>query len=1002
MPQQPGELNGPFSNSFLGLSTQSPGRSLDPAYSPVFHNCLVNSDGAVVRRRGTNVITTASTPVTPKTWTTSIKLSASIECLVTVRGTQVLIQVFSSVNNILRLLYTFTKSNVWKATLSEVNFVTVTAPFNRVIIFTGNHPPVQISLLFRDLLFTCNNASTQSIVATYSPTDSKMWLDTTPSNYLVIEPASTTAHVPATKTGGFSLANFTPSLGLALNQQVTLSLLQVSWQWWAEALLWEGKDFARTVSRTNVTDLDQNIQVPLDLITDLNPRHNTSPYIGLTIGTTANVCASGVMTSPVNSPLSATTWGHSTGSRYVPAANVPLNHSPLFVTYGQKEASGISSLTIVRQRELRFNKGQGIIANRLQVRVNSVLSSGYFTDCAAGAQPTDYVLFNDTYGTDRSRVFCGGPTQLATGIAFTANGNVLEFGATVELVNTENRWMGTAGQSLLYSTGVANLDGTFLQAFGLGLLCDYDKGFFPTLGSIYRDRLVLRLPNVSLDQLLVSATSDIYTPGEYYSYFQVTDALAGDADDPFTINVTNSGREPITALLSWQQQLFVFTSVSTYGIRGGEVFGPSGYTSSLFAAYGALNQRCVISTNLTVLFLNKFGVFDLLNKDNTSDYGAFERSSTIRSMFESNLFPSNLDSLAFITFSPTKNLVYCALPTSEDSTYASRMLCLDLSWSSWSTMSSAVPFCSLSAAQIFDFSLLYVTSSLANSTWLLSLEANHYIDFYTILPTLTTLPVLTSVPSQSIAVPRVNSLYTFPVPLAPSINDFNVTNATKVGDNYIQNSPDLPAFNVTPRNYMVDFPLLSTQLPVGVTTNYVCIDPGVLNSRPCYALTSGLSITGVNNPDGGAIGAIGSYGVTYPSIYTSPSFDLDSLGRLKRLRRLHLTFNTDITLRNSYTVSNFVVQPSTSPYNSALVVVTYSYNTGGYTADYELVSDTTNFDASYYDTPIEAFDKLHATIPLQGYGADYQFSVVSTGVDPFKLSAYELDVRPQQSKRYVR
>jgi len=1010
--QQPTEgFSGFFNQQFGGLDLSKSGAGLASGLSPVFHNCEVDSTGAVTRRGGTNVVSTVAPLANGKVWSGTLKTKRGSEFLISVSSDTLFVELFTTVGNKLVPLYSWNKPVPWLRSLEEVHFLAVSAPYDRLIIFSANHPPIQVSILERTLPFTCINVGLQRVTSPFATTDSPLWYDSGATPYTMVDynlPIPANYAVNSRSGSGFDY-NITGA-GMALNEVRNLTIIQVTWQWWAESLYWQGKDFSQTVSRLNVTDLDQNVKIPLDLITDLDPRFVNSPYIGITVATSSNVCVAGAMTTPTNAPATDTTWGHSVGVRYIQAAaGTELNHAPFFVTYGSKLASAApTSITIVRQRELRFNAGTGVAGNNLHVYVNGVLRSGWLSGCGTTGRD-DYVLFKDiTSGSIRVRTNASNFTSKSTGISFENYGNVMDYGADIIMTNKETKWVSN-GQAIWYKSLTAaggSIDGTYVPVPGLGLFCDYEKGTFPYFGTLYRDRIVLRLPNESSDQLLVSGTGDEVIPGEFYTYYQVTDALEGVTDDPFTINVTTKSREKITALLGWQQSLFVFTGITTYGIQGGEAFGPDGFSIGLVAAYGAFNNRSVAATNLTVLFMNRYGVFDLMAKNNTSDYGSFERSVPIRRYFEQSPASETSDGLAWLTFNDANNKVYIGLPSPTDTLYCSRMLQLNLAWNAWSTISSALPFQASVAVQLFNWTILLCKTDNFRLVFVLQMDAPHYVDFYTRMFG-AALPVTVSFPFlRATSTVDSRNIVTVPTPTTPGIVEFKIPNTSKVANTYISNNGLANAFR--PRNYMMDIPGLRPLLPPGppsdlgemVLINSFESSPIYFNPTTYVTGTGSITLPIVTAPNGTDYASVTGFGMNYLSVYASPVFNLSMLGRLKRLKRLHLLFDTTAPQGVDYQGIGEIGFNSYCK-NSALISVVSAYNTGEQVITPELLGYTTSLDSIRLDTPNEAYRRKELSMPLQGYGVDYQFFITSTGVETFKLLSYELDIQPQGVKRYV-
>lgn len=995
------EIRGPFVDSFKGLSLLQRGVDNDPSLSPVFHNCAISNDGAVTRRGGTNLVDLVVTlAVSGQVWATTIKTVDGFEyaVIVTQNGIDIILAT-ETVNGPVPIT-SWVKTNVWKNVITDVHFVALSAPYDRLLICTGSHPPVQLSFLERTLSFTCTSTPNQSLTAPYTATDSTLWRNTNAQSVRLVNTTIKQAYVPSTKFVGFTVDMIGAGLALASGDVRTFTIIDVSWQWWAEALTWEGKHFVQNVSRTNVTDLDQNVAVPPNLISDLDPRFGTSSYIGL-LALQGNPCTSG-FPFPTNFPATENEYGFSAGGRYIPAINKILSHAPFFVTYGAKQAAGgITSISIHRNRELRFNDGLGLTGTNLDVYVNDV-ASVYSTVC--GITPTNsptiaHSLFNDQYGTGvRVSTSTTLASQLATGIMFIASDAQLAFSAPVQLVNKEAKHVGTNGRTVpayRLPTGGGVLDGCYIPTYGVSEYWDYNTGIFPTFATLYRDRLIFKNPTSANDQLLVSGTADIAVPGEFYSYYQITDDLAGDVDDPFTLNVTTKSRERITAFIGWQQQLFVFTNISTYSVNGGEVFGPENFAVGLVSSYGAYNNRCVVASNLTVLFMNRYGVFDLLNKSNTTDYGSFERSAPVRPMFETGV-GEEFDRLAWMCLSPDSAKLYCAIPTTLDTVTASKMLVLDLAWNAWSTMGGCAPFRTSVAVNILSSTVLYCKTG--NRVDSLQLEAKHYLDYYRYVnATISSLNVTMTRPIVPYSI--LGSQVQLIDPVIPVYKEFQ-TSALKVNRKYISPGGTLPA-SLTPRNYMADDPVLVNLLSTPVTGNFpplVCIEP---NQPPIYFEpntwnSNVININSITNADGGLVPILNGIGLAYPSVYASPVFDLDSLGRLKRLKKLHLLFDNEPKATLKYPSLSVV------PRNSAIVSLTSNYEADEVVIDNSLVGGYLELDEQYMDLDQSIRGKQQLSIPLQGYGCDYQFFITSVGADGFKLVSFEFDIQAQNSKRYVR
>lgn len=975
------------------------GGELPPGASPVFHNCDISADGSVIRRPGSNLVYNLEGGNTGGAWSQVVKTRRGTEYIVVVTQTRITIILCIEFGGTAFSQVILVKNNVWKRTLTDVNFVTLAAPYDRLLILTSNHPPIQLSFLERAASFTCTSLGLQTLTSPTVASDSKMWRDTNINGNFIFDPATQQYHTISAKGAYFSVT--VPTIGMALNEVRALVLTQVSWQWWAESLLWKGKDFTQAVTRFSVNAVDQNVKIPVDLISDLDARYNnTSAYRGLFLATNTNWLVSpGAVYFPTVSPTTVTAWSHGSGQRFAAISGSEPQHTPFFATFGTIETVGTQSqIQFHRLREFRFNASTGVTPNNLDVYQDGVLKTnrlGY----SSLHNPGDFIMLADTFSaTERASGSIPTLNTIATNGGPFSDGRIPSFQAEFVLTNKENKWMFTAGQSLNHldlPIGGGTIDGTYTPAYGLGQFADYLNGSFPTFGAIFRDRLVLKTPNESVDQLVLSATSDALSPGAFYSHFQITDALTNTIDDPFTVNITAKSREKITCLLGWQQSLFVFTSVSTYSITGGELFGPDSYTTGLVASYGAFNSRCVLATNLTILFLNRYGLFDLLNKNNTSDYGSFERSEPIRPIFADNLIASTKDSLPWLALNDSTNKVYMGLPASTDVIFCSYIYSLNLAWNSWSSISSATPLNAYIGLQLLTWTMFVTRVQTDNTVVLLQMDARHNLDF--VINTAGATVGIVTYPAQKFT-PLVdtNGLVDILTPSAPFLREYSLQGASaKIGSVYTSTSS--LSVTTTPRNWMFDIPELHPLLGGSVETGSVYVmrttgEPYALYPRlitsaiSTITLQAPLSVSGVTYTTSQVLGTI------YPSIFATSFFFAQSMGKLKRLKNLNLLFDNSISRQTQYYSYPFKQQ------NSVIALVVSESPGGEIQVDAQMIADYIRLDAQRFDYHRSVDFRRAISLPLLGYTCDYQLMLCSTGGDAFKLTGYEFDVQVQRTR----
>jgi hypothetical protein len=1001
------EIQGPYARQFTGLDLSSSVGAVAPDKSPVFHNCEIAPDGAVVRRGGTGLVATVSN-VASSYWSTSIKTRGGSEYYVNV--TQGGIS-YALVTDGEPYAPTYVagglKPNVWTKPLTSVRFIPLTNPFDRVLILTGNHPIVQLSFIERTQAFVCQSTgATSTFVSTSSPSDSKMWLDTTASNYIVTNATGT--HIPL-QTKGIAF-QFTTNFagGWVLNSLYDFTMRQITWQWWAESVQWEGADFQQNVSRLNVTEADQSVAVPSRLTTDLNPVYRNSQELMIQAYDRAAYGSS--LYSRTSLPSTSDQYAFSSGGRYAASGTTtPSPISPYFITFGVRQTAGTIGLVVFnRLRELRFAGGIGVSANNLAVFIN---------EDACGLDPTAYVattLLNfqvqseSFNGTDRVITYLTAAQASTTAqyISFFGDRLRMPFDAVVDITSTEASNQFGGGTKFYYKSGLASLDGSFVRAQGIGQYSDYAYRRYHAEGSYANGRLFLVNPNGYPDELLVSGSFDEATPGEFFQYYQITDALKGDPYDPFTVSVSTLSRERITAIQQWQDNIFVFTNLQTHAIKSEGPLTSENFQTTVVSSYGAFNSNCVVVGNLTILYMNSFGVFDLLSRSTNADYGAFERSSPVRPLFAA-IGTASTDKYHWLHHNTNTNKLHVGLAAANSVRDTTTHLVLDLTYNSWSTVSSFEAFSMTAPVQLFNKTCYLARYDEAATVAILATDMPFYLDFAYTAP-IASFPRVVTLPwySQNVTTDK-HFVFPLPAPVAPGVLQYSIISSQVVNGNVWVPSPMAQATRtLTVRNTLGDN-VLTAQFLNGNNTNlgpYALaradlphtLVPSIVNSGQSSPTT--VSMTTVNGPGNVSLSPGNldhCIGCTYTSVYASPVLNLEQLGTLKRLKRLHLQFDPSIVEGLAY---------QGNPVTRITNVATVSYSvptTGQFSTLTENLLDESSFNTPPA-IPVVARATYEMSIPLQGTGTEYQFWLSSVGAEAFKLASYELAVQPQENKKYIR
>jgi hypothetical protein len=1014
---QPEEHQGIYTNRFTGLDVSLSSGTVEPSSSTVFQNCDVSSDGAIIRRPGTRLFFSLDFGANPaKTWESTIKTRNGTEYLVIVQdGGIIITRCYTPIGeDVVVIGKSILKASVWTKALTNVNFVLLSAPYDRLLILTGNHPPVELSFLERSMQFTvtAGGGSDKLIDAPFSANDYFGWQDRSAASTFVWNTQTLVDYDVTVKNNGFST-----TLGAATGLPVgtaQLTIASITWQWWAEAAFYTGAEFNQSVTRVNVTKVDQNVPVPPELITDYPPILSADIFTGLFASSNSAVCADNTFVITAQ-PQTALQYNFTSGGVYDYNAAYTPQIAPYFLTFGTTQAlNTVSVCHIHRRRILPFRSSSAVPVNDLRVYVDNVAVNILSGTCLAPGVTAAVTSYNPSATSSNYAFVTIGSNPLVRGLDFMAGNTRVPFDAFVRVIDLLGKtYFGASSQNLWLldrSAPTPTLDGRYVPAYGLGQFCSYLSGVFPTLGTIFRDRLVLKCESVS-DQLVASCNADAIVPNEFYTMFQVTGSLKGDPTDPFTFNVAADTKNSITAMTTWQDSLLVFTSENVFGVRG-EPFSDGTVRSTLIASQGAFNNSCVVVSELSVVFLNRFGLFDLVNKQNTSELGVVERSQKVRPLFNNDIASTNYDQLHWIHFDDNTTSLWVGLAT-NDTLYTSRHLVLNTTWDSWATFVGAVPYLMRKPVKLYNRTVLFCRGY--SNRWIVTAITNqsYYFDFASYVTNRawtddTVIATQMEIPFSS--TPQL--IYKCEQAFMPGLVDAEGTDITKVISTWVNTS--LVQTPITARLPIADLKTTKWLVgnPVSAPTRYL---PFVAASAQAK-FNVYPQVTAISSPttpanytfqvpttvDGVVLANVTHNklrGIVYQSIAASPVFNLASMGRLKRLKRLHIQFDPTVTIGSKY---NFPGLTAVQVLNMATVAVTIDNRATSRSVVNQALTTQPFVDITQYAVTTEAIGNVQHTITLQGQSTSYRWFVVSVGAEAFKLNGFEFDVTPQRSKTYQR
>jgi hypothetical protein len=793
-----------------------------------------------------------------------------------------------------------------------------------------------------------------------------------------------------------------------------LTLASITWQWWAEAAFYTGDEFNQSVTRANVTKADQNVAVPPELISDYPQILFGDVYTGLEVSSNSAMCADNTYVLAAK-PQTALEYNFTAGGVYDYNVAYTPQIAPYFVTFGTTQAVGVlSAVHINRRRLLPFRGNSSLPLNDLRVFINSTpigIGSG---KCLGPGNIASAAAFSTANGLSLYSYVNTATNPLVSALDFMAGNSRVQADAYVRAVDLLGKsYFGALAQAVWVgdlTQLTPTLDGRYVAAYGLGQFCSYLSGNFPALGTVYRNRLILKCV-AGTDQLVASANADANVVGEFYNFFQVTGSLKGAPTDPFTFNVAADTKNTVTALSSWQEQLLVFTADNVYAVRG-EPFADGTVRSALIASQGAFNNNCVVVSELSVMFMNRYGVFDLINKQNTSDLGVLERSQKVRPLFNTDVASAVNDKLHWLQFDDNTTSLWVGLATAN-ALFTSRHLVLNTTWNSWATFTGAVPYAMRKPVKLYNKTVLFVTGP--TERWLLALVANqlHHVDIavYTNSKKWTD-DAVTTTPMNIPFVSTPQKVYRTEMSFMPGARDAEGTNIVKVVSSWANESlvmtplvPRLTIADLRTTKWLVGNPAAApvrylpfvgatSQTPYNTYPQAVPVAVPVSSER--YTLLPPTTVDGVVLAD---VVNTKLRGVVYPSIAASPTFNASTMGRYKRLKRLHLQFDPTAALGSKY---NFPGLSDVRLLNMATTAVVTDNRATSRAAVNQALTTQPFVDISQYSASTEAIGNVQHTITLQGFSASYRWFVSSVGAETFKLNGYEFDVEQQRSKTYQR
>lgn len=674
--------------AFGGLNTMA--NVLNMPYNDAHRlmNVDVTEGANLVKRRGTRLLGRTTEPSRGVTFSQVLSPSG-LSFVVAKIGTSIVI--YSVANDAMAELVEF--ANVWpSSTMAEhVSVVSTNEPEQRFIMLSSRSVPVHVRVVER----TVRVSSSASSVTVQ---DSR-FANGTPGEDFV-------AYVGLEPQDSANLSSDTTSATLDVDVEAgdVVTFLYFYWQWWAEAELYNTNRFSQAVSRFHIDDSDRSVPVPPELQDDAE------------LDTNGMYRIYAALNNPLpdrnfirwRNPPSRGLYSPSDGSlNYVEGNSGELavagTRSILFgAVYSPLEDEDVFPpflIYITRIRRLSHNDYQGIEPENLYVEYSDFTNVtevpwipgsdqdntkqyGFMLfdgtnwedpDVTTTAQDTATSQFT-AFTDDTPESLAAGKNRIPTPIEddFEGKATHIHFGlgarrglpsaALVRLVNTDTRWVGSAG----LATNEERTSGTWYPAYGLGRFANYERGTFPSTGAIFQGRLALGgFPSAPMD-VLVSSLRDFGWPGELYNDFSI-DAFTTQSENAFDVVLPGQTSEIVQSMGVYQGSLFVSGSMSTHRVFSRTTFDQSNFLTQFTGTAGALNPQSFVATVDAAYVLSSSGIYAIVPSDGLDDaYLLSEASFKISNAFDiANV--RNMRRLGTLGYDATTKKLYASVAADNDS-----------------------------------------------------------------------------------------------------------------------------------------------------------------------------------------------------------------------------------------------------------------------------------------------------------------------------------------------
>lgn len=688
-----------------GLNETSSVHALAEGDASVALNVTPDKGGRLRKRRGTRVMRNEvfSTPSIIPYGSDTVPFTTNAGNGLLVERLAENLRVFLVGTNDLTLLCDKTAVfNINASRTDSTNLMTsVVLPGNdpRLLLLTSKTRPVQLTFLERSQ-YVGGGESTLVF------TDVAEFANATAGNTFLLYNGRLVSGVTYTFNGLTNEVTVTfPSLPVDYKDKLRrVDLINITWQWWAEATQWYGSDFYQSSTRFNATDADINTPIKKELLTDLFPNQDdvTSQYPIGSFGFPLRAMSSASFNINVNNrdpskqPTASNRYWFGTGAVYTPGAGAFIETAPFNFTWGALQPGGLPTrLYQHRYRELRMRNGKGVPGTDLRVFVNSVPFTQNLTDTPTFVPTADSYHLRNKNGTILSSTsakaelisFTGTDP---TGLSYNQRVEIIDVGAFPKLDPGDLTGLGGSAVDQR-SWDWLPVDGGYYPVFGLHNVSSFQRQLYPTTGCLFQGRLVLGGFAGNPNLCVASAVRDTRTPNNgSFNHFMVNDAFVENTD-AFAFVVSTDTSDAVVALTVWNETLVALTRNGVYVsyAKGDNTFGVGNAELVRTSRRGIINRKAFAAMSSMLVYVSEQGVETVGTAAQSSEQGTL--SDKIKGRF--NLYGgARYAHLTRVGYLEKTNAFYFFVPVEPCRDFNWEVLVLNVDTMGWTNYRSTFGF----------------------------------------------------------------------------------------------------------------------------------------------------------------------------------------------------------------------------------------------------------------------------------------------------------------------